>query len=141
MQARLCISLVEEGKKSVQTFSVTSMRISILKFYQITEQVFSTKWFSLKGSTMVFLKYLLDNATDGSNESACKANICCEVFIGEWLCEVGAYWLITQEDIIVDFYMSCNKEFKIINKNCCTNSYWLLSYFLMTLNDGKFAYE
>ena len=117
------------------------MRINILKFYQIPEQVFSTKCFSLKGSTMVFLKYLLDNATDGSNESACMANICCEVFISDWLCEFGAYCLITQEDFIVGFHMFCNKEFKIINKNYCTSSYWLLSYFLMTLNDGKFVYE
>jgi len=50
----------------MQTFSVTSMRINILKFYQIPEQVFSTKRFSLKVSTRVILRYFLDNATDGS---------------------------------------------------------------------------
>jgi len=44
-----------------------------------------------------------------------------EVFIGDWLCEVGASWLITQ-DFIVDFHMFCNKEFKMINKTSCMNS-------------------
>jgi len=55
-------------------------------------------------------------------DPACMANICCEVFTGDWLCEVGASWLITQEDFIIDFRMFCNKEFKMINKTYCTNS-------------------
>jgi len=42
------------------------MRKNFLKFYQIPEQVFSAKRFSLKGSTIVILRYFLDNATDGS---------------------------------------------------------------------------
>lgn len=50
----------------MQTFSVTSIRINILKFYQVPEQVFSTKLFSLKESTIVILRDFLDNATDGS---------------------------------------------------------------------------
>lgn len=55
-------------------------------------------------------------------DPACMTNICCEVFIGDWLCEVGASWLITQEDLIIDFHMFCNKEFKMIDKTSCTNS-------------------
>jgi len=54
-------------------------------------------------------------------EPACMANMCCEVFTGNWLCEVVVSWQITQDDFIVDFHMFCNKEIKMINKNYCKN--------------------
>ena len=50
----------------MQIFSVTSMRINILKFYQIPEQVFLTKQFSLKVSTRAIIRYFPENATDES---------------------------------------------------------------------------